>query len=116
MKPTAIQRVKDRDLSIRWDDGHEGRSSLAVLRDGCPCAECSGETVLLRSYIPPPPDKAAPGRYDLVRIDQVGAYALQFSWRDGHAAGIYTWEYLRSLCECPGCLRRDADDPLTDHS
>ncbi|HUN66126.1 MAG TPA: DUF971 domain-containing protein [Bacteroidota bacterium] len=109
MKPTRIERGEPGTLSLRWDDGHAGVSTLVRLRDGCPCAECSGETVLLRTYVPPAPDTTAPGRYDLVRLDPVGAYALQFTWGDGHGSGIYTWEYLRSLCECAICRSGGAE-------
>ena len=28
-------------------------------------------------------------------LQQVGGYALQFQWSDGHYTGIYTWETLR---------------------
>ena len=27
----------------------------------------------------------------------VGNYAIRFTFSDGHTAGIYSWEYLRSL-------------------
>jgi DUF971 family protein len=29
----------------------------------------------------------------------VGNYAIRFNFSDGHSAGIYTWEYLRSLSQ-----------------
>jgi DUF971 family protein len=34
---------------------------------------------------------------ELVRIDQVGNYAIQLHWSDGHSYGIYSWEYLKEL-------------------
>jgi DUF971 family protein len=33
----------------------------------------------------------------------VGRYALQFNWADGHSSGIYSWEYLRRMCQCAEC-------------
>ena len=36
-------------------------------------------------------------------IQLVGRYALQFSWNDGHATGIYPFEVLRETCPCPEC-------------
>ena len=89
---------------VRWSDDHEGRISLRSLRDSCPCAGCKGETVLLRSYVPPEADKAVPGRYELKDASTVGNYALKLVWGDGHEMGIYTWEHIRSLCECDICL------------
>ena len=32
-------------------------------------------------------------------IDPVGNYALKLVFDDGHDSGIYTWEYLRELCD-----------------
>jgi DUF971 family protein len=30
-------------------------------------------------------------------IEQVGNYALKFTYSDGHDSGIYTWKYLKDL-------------------
>jgi DUF971 family protein len=38
-----------------------------------------------------------PGKYDLKSIAPVGSYAIQLSWGDGHATGLYSWDYLRQL-------------------
>jgi len=67
--------------------------------------------VLLRTFSPPPKDTAAPGRYELKDAAAVGNYALQFRWGDGHGEGIYTWELLRGLCECPVCTAERAASP-----
>ena len=32
-----------------------------------------------------------------VSIDSVGRYAMSIKFSDGHATGIYTFQYLRSL-------------------
>ncbi|MBI4428358.1 MAG: DUF971 domain-containing protein [Ignavibacteriales bacterium] len=102
MTPTTIKLENANALAAQWDDGHKSRTSLRTLRDNCPCASCQGETVLLRTYEPvPSPD--LPGKYELKKAEQVGHYALQLFWGDGHATGIYTWERLRSLCECEIC-------------
>jgi DUF971 family protein len=93
-------------MALAWDDGHTGPVSLRHLRDSCPCAGCRGETVLFQEYVPPPADTTAPGRYRLVNALPVGNYALQLSWADGHGQGIYTWDHLRSLCECEACASR----------
>jgi DUF971 family protein len=100
---SKIQLSSPQELSILWDDEHAGIISLQTLRDCCPCAGCQGETVLLKTYIPEP-QPHLPGRYNLVGIQQVGHYAIQISWGDHHSTGIYTWEYLRNLCECSECF------------
>ena len=37
----------------------------------------------------------------LVGMENVGTYALQLSWNDGHSSGLFSWETLRALGE-PG--------------
>jgi DUF971 family protein len=39
----------------------------------------------------------------MVNIEPVGNYAIRIVWNDGHSAGIYSWDYLRSLCRCDSC-------------
>ena len=98
MKLKKLKQVSSDEFSAFWDDGHEGTIRLRDLRDSCPCAGCKGETVLFRTYEPPPPDRSTPGRYEIRAIERVGDYAIKIEWGDGHALGIYTWELLRSLC------------------
>lgn len=96
-----MKKISPTELKIVWDSGHESVYTLERLRDLCPCAGCSGESVLLRKYTPPEPDRQTPGRYELVGIQPVGSYAVQLQWADGHQTGIYTWEHLIENCPCP---------------
>ena len=94
--PVEIHHMKEKGaVRITWDDGHVGDYPREYLRGYCPCALCQGHGggVKLISV----PDAA------LAEISAVGNYAIQFTWEDGHATGIYTFDYLRSLCPCPGC-------------
>lgn len=112
-----LKRLSTTHLMLSWDDGHEGPVSLHSLRDSCPCAGCRGESVLFHEYTPPPADISTPGRYILTQAIPVGSYALKFLWADGHDQGIYTWEHLRSLCECSECsARRLLGRGLEEHS
>jgi DUF971 family protein len=38
---------------------------------------------------------------EIVDAKMVGSYAINFTWSDGHSAGIYTWDYLRALADDP---------------
>jgi DUF971 family protein len=103
MRPVKIQRYSPSELRVRWDDGHEGRHTTAALRTSCPCAGCKAERdsgggpALLPILVP--------GKNELRSVEPVGSYALQLSWGDGHRTGIYTFDYLRQLCECERCAR-----------
>ena len=104
MHLTKFKQTSSTEISLSWSDGHEGQVTLRMLRDSCPCAGCKGETVLLKTYIPAAVDTTAIGRYALKGAKPVGNYALKLQLGDGHDMGMYTWEQLRSLCECAVCL------------
>jgi DUF971 family protein len=40
------------------------------------------------------------------KMETVGRYALQIDWSDGHNTGIFTFEQLRSQCECESCQQK----------
>ena len=105
MQPILIKKTSPKELTVTWDDGHVSTYTLECLRDICPCAGCKGETVLLREYQAPQADRTSPGRYELKGDEQVGAYAAQLIWGDGHETGIYSWEYLRENCQCGECRK-----------
>lgn len=95
----------EKTLRIEWQDGHVSVYSFAGLRAVCPCVECKGG----HEHMGGPPDPrlvrdAEPSDLQLDNLAQVGSYALQFFWSDGHDSGIYTWEVLRQACPCEECL------------
>lgn len=104
MQPTEIHQKNSGEIAITWNDGHESNVTIRTLRNACPCAGCKGETVLFKTYVPPAFNTETPGRYLLQAAVPVGNYALKLTWGDGHDMGIYTWEQLRSLCECSVCI------------
>lgn len=99
MKPKQIKVIDKNKLFFKWDDDTVSNIDLKYLRAECPCASCKGETVLLKTYIPAKPANPSPENYIIKRIDQVGGYAIQILWGDGHNTGIYTWDYLKQLAE-----------------
>lgn len=99
--PVQIKQSSAMDLFIRWSDGLESTISIKLLRDECPCAGCKGETLLLHEYKPILPILNHEGKYAIRAMSQVGNYAVQVAWSDGHNTGIYTWEYLRTLATRP---------------
>jgi DUF971 family protein len=97
MKPKQIKIVDKDKLSLLWNDGNNSIISLKYLRDECPCAGCKGETILFKTYRPPKPTVFSPEMYKITSINEVGDYAIQIGWKDGHNTGIYSWDYIKIL-------------------
>jgi len=99
--PTAIERIDDARIRIRWSDGQVREYHAAELREACPCASCREK----RSAPAPPPTQltvlsateARPASID--RMRPVGAYAYNIAFGDGHDSGLFTLERLRELGE-----------------
>lgn len=87
-------------LALSFKDGEEVFVPLAMLRRACPCANCQGEPDAL-GRVARPHVEHGPRAFELRMIDVVGGYALQLSWADGHATGIYSYDYLRKLALMP---------------
>ena len=91
--------LKTQRLAVTWHDGHESAYDAGYLRFICPCAGCRGHA----------PGEVVPPAWDHVKdvritdASQVGGYAIQFSFSDGHATGIYAYDRLRDACPCPVC-------------
>lgn len=82
---------------IDWGDGHKGIYPHEILRGYCPCAGCQGHSGTIR-FIP-----CTGIQLELEDIEVVGNYALRMQWFDGHGTGIYSYRYLRALCQCDEC-------------
>lgn len=104
-----VHKTEGTGVEIDWLDGHRSAWTFAFLRDACPCATCHEERE--KSGRPPGVPKPKPASllplYEAparpVEATPVGKYALRFKWNDGHESGIYSWEYLRRICQCPLC-------------
>ena len=101
MKPQDIQIIGE-ELAIKWSDGGESYIRLEKLRRACPCAGCKGEMDVMGNLYKSPDKPFTAKAFDLQRIDSVGSYAIQPAWADGHATGIYAFDYLRRLAAMPG--------------
>lgn len=108
-KPKTIQISKSRRVVIiPWSDGHVSEYPFDGLRAACPCAECKGGHENMGT--PPDPtvfDLKPTQTYELLGADLVVSYAVQFLWQDGHKYGLYGWDYLRGLCPCEECRRKN---------
>jgi DUF971 family protein len=96
MRPLDIQPIGE-ELAIKWEDDSETFVSLEKLRRHCPCAGCKGEVDVMGNVYRGPDQTLSPKAFQLLRIANVGSYAIQPIWGDGHATGIYTFDYLRKV-------------------
>lgn len=98
MRPVDIQVIGE-ELAIKWSDGGESFIRLEALRRACPCAGCQGEQDVLGNVHKGPEQPLTPASFRLVQIANVGGYAVQPIWGDGHNAGLFSFDYLRRLAE-----------------
>lgn len=96
--PTAVKFVDSR-LLIGWDDEHQSRYDPFQLRLACPCAQCVDELTGQRVIRP----EQIPADIKPREMRPVGRYGVSFEWSDDHSTGIYTFDYLRELCQCEAC-------------
>jgi DUF971 family protein len=99
---------KERQLFIEWNDGHNTKIDFGLLRLACPCATCRGGHENMSSE---PDSKVFSSQLpndnmsEIANMEMVGSYALSVVWGDGYQYGIYTWHYLRALCNCEKCQK-----------
>ncbi|MGV8894050.1 MAG: gamma-butyrobetaine hydroxylase-like domain-containing protein [Burkholderiaceae bacterium] len=87
--PTELTvRKQSKVLEIAFDDGAAFTLPFELLRVYSPSAEVRGHG--------PGQEVLQTGKRDveLTTLEQVGNYAVQPHFSDGHNTGIYTWDYL----------------------
>ena len=94
--PLEITRLDAGHLRIRWADEHDSIYTFGLLRTLCPCATCATQP---RRH----PGLMMSGAATPTGIEPVGRYAIQITWQDGHAHGIYSFDDLRHACPCAEC-------------
>jgi DUF971 family protein len=90
--PTEIRlHQKSRVLEVAFDDGRNFRLPYEYLRVFSPSAEVRGHG--------PGQEVLQAGKRDIEirHVEPVGSYAIQPTFSDGHATGIYSWDYLYQL-------------------
>ena len=96
--PTNIRALQaEQVLEVTWPESRVDRFPYLTLRSECPCATCRNEWTGERMLDP----KSIRPDLKLIGMENIGTYAVQFAWSDGHSSGIFTWETLRALGE-PG--------------
>ena len=89
--PDAITlNAKARALELVWG-GRPAVLSYRALRRSCRCSVCEQMRRSTDSVLPVAADVV------LLKIEPVGATAMQLVFSDGHARGIYPWTYLKQM-------------------
>lgn len=104
-RPKSVTVHKgDKLFEIIWRDDHISKFPLHGLRKACPCVVCKGGHAEMGKPVDPSVFFEKPERLiNIQHIDQIGNYAIQITWSDGHNSGIYKWETLREMCPCEQC-------------
>jgi DUF971 family protein len=93
--PPEELRLKDqgRTLELRYAAGQSFSLGSEFLRVESPSAEVKGHG--------PGQEVTVPGKRNvrILKLEPVGHYAVRIFFDDGHATGLYTWNYLRELGE-----------------
>jgi DUF971 family protein len=90
--PTEIKlHQKSRVLEISYSDGSRFELPYELLRVYSPSAEVRGHG--------PGQEVLQVGKkeVDILSLEPVGSYAVQPHFSDGHATGIYSWDYLYEI-------------------
>ncbi len=90
--PTEIRLQKSqRQLKISFDNDTEYELSFEYLRVNSPSAEVKGHG--------PGQEVLQTGKENVLitAIEPIGHYAVRLIFDDGHATGLYTWNYLYEL-------------------
>jgi DUF971 family protein len=94
MIPTnVVVHQQSKVLELTYGDGNAYRLPFEFLRVVSPSAEVQGHG--------PGQETLQTGKREVLiaNIEPVGHYALKPSFSDGHDSGLYTWDFLRFLCE-----------------
>jgi DUF971 family protein len=117
-------------IDITWADNHSSHYDFAYLREECPCAMCNDERQkktagqqkdMQLKKENAPRAAALPSSSPLLPMFKprltakaahaVGNYALQIDFNDGHATGIFSFDFLRTICPCQECALEYRTNP-----
>jgi DUF971 family protein len=102
-------------VDIIWTDGHSSHYDFIYLRENCPCASCGDERAKKAAEPAAPVGTTTPTASSVLPLykpkpgargaQAIGHYAIKIEFTDGHSTGIYSFDYLRTMCPCDACAR-----------
>lgn len=106
-QPTDITvHQQSRVLEVAFDDGARFRIPFELMRVYSPSAEVMGHG--------PGQEALQTGKRDVLitNLEAVGHYAVRPEFSDGHASGLFAWDYLYKLGSQQDELWRDYEARL----
>jgi DUF971 family protein len=92
--PTDIKfRKQSQQLELSYASGDRFSLSSEFLRVHSPSAEVRGHGAGQETL------QTGKLKVSITELIPVGNYALQLVFSDGHDSGIFSWTYLRELCD-----------------
>ncbi len=89
LNPTEIKLNKEKNqLTVTFEDGKVFSYSAEFLRVTSPSAEVQGHAEHQRKTVPGKKNVTIEG------IENVGNYAVQLNFDDGHDTGIFSWRHF----------------------
>lgn len=122
-RPQALAQHDANHVKITWNDGKLGYIAWSKLRNACPCAACNEDRHRITAPLVKPTStglsltvlKETPkGDPKPKAVTPLGNYAYKIVWNDGHDTGIYTFEFLHSLCSWEPPQREVKSDAVGD--
>ncbi|MBU3583551.1 DUF971 domain-containing protein [Polynucleobacter sp. 15G-AUS-farblos] len=102
----VVVHQQSKVLELSYEDGNTYRLPFELLRVLSPSAEVQGHG--------PGQETLQTGKREVLiaNLEPVGHYALKPSFSDGHDSGLYSWDFLRFLCENQDQLWKEHLDKL----
>jgi DUF971 family protein len=102
----VVVHQQSKVLELAYEDGNTFRLPFEFLRVLSPSAEVQGHG--------PGQETLQTGKREVLiaSLEPVGHYALKPSFSDGHDSGLYSWDFLRYLCENQEQLWKEHLDKL----
>lgn len=94
--------ASQRTLTVSFDDGARFDIPYELLRVESPSAEVQGHSAAAKQLV------RGKEQVGVTGAEPVGRYAVRITFDDGHASGIFTWDWLYRL-------GRDRDALLADY-
>ncbi len=97
IKPSNIQLIGT-ELALQWPDGTEDYFQEEFLRANSPSAQNTGEPDIFGRIQGGDSRTEFPG-VKISKWTNVGNYAIQIHFSDGHSTGIFSWDFFLKLRE-----------------